>query len=68
MIRFVDLTGQIGLDDEGDFAFFDTTTDRFVEMPTDGCQHWATIEDFENDAKAEGFAPEFIARCVGLVR
>ncbi|ROH98267.1 hypothetical protein EGI16_21560 [Chryseobacterium sp. G0240] len=48
MIRFIDLTGQIYLDDEEkSFAFFDTITDKFCEFS--GNQYWDNIEDFKND-------------------
>lgn len=48
MIRFIDLTGQIYLDDEEKcFAFFDTVRDKFCEFS--GCQQWDSIEEFKND-------------------
>lgn len=48
MIRFIDLTGQIYLDDvKKSFAFFDTTTDKFLEFS--GNQYWDNEEDFKND-------------------
>jgi|GEM_PF-2334607 len=48
MIRFIDLTGQIYLDDnEGSFAFYDTVRDKFYEFS--GCQLWDTIDEFKND-------------------
>ena len=48
MIRFIDLTGQIYLDDEEkSFAFFDTVTDKFCEFS--GNQYWDNIEDFKSD-------------------
>lgn len=48
MIRFIDLTGRIYLDDEEKaFAFFDTTTDKFCEFS--GNQYWDKLEDFKED-------------------
>lgn len=48
MLRFIDLTGQIYLDDEEkSFAFFDTVRDKFCEFS--GCQQWDSIEEFKND-------------------
>lgn len=48
MIRFIDLTGQIYLDDEEkSFAFFDTVTDKFCMFS--GNQYWDNVEDFKND-------------------
>jgi len=48
MIRFVDLTGQILLDDdEPQFAFFNTIPDMFVEV--DGVQNWHSWTEFQSD-------------------
>lgn len=43
MIRFIDLRGQ---STGGRFAFFDTITDRFVDI--DGAQVWASRQDLED--------------------
>ncbi|OWK99278.1 hypothetical protein AP75_01970 [Kaistella haifensis DSM 19056] len=48
MIRFIDLTGQIYLDEEIiSFAFFDTVTGKFCEFS--GFQNWDNLEEFIND-------------------
>ena len=46
MLRFIDLKGQI-TEDESDFAWFDTVTDKFVEV--NGCETWKTWTDFVDD-------------------
>jgi len=51
MIRFIDLGTQICHPDDDDpipeFAFYDTVTDRFLEI--EGTQTWASWNDFEDD-------------------
>ncbi|RQO37964.1 hypothetical protein DBR39_13840 [Chryseobacterium sp. KBW03] len=48
MIRFIDLTGQIYLDEEEvSFAFYDTVRNRFCEFSDTQC--WDNIEEFIND-------------------
>jgi len=48
MIRFINLTGQILIDDpEVNFAWFDTITDEFITFC--GCQDWNTWKEFEQD-------------------
>ena len=48
MIRFINLTGQILIDDpEVNFAWFDTITDEFMVFC--GCQDWNTWKGFEQD-------------------
>ena len=48
MIRFINLTGQILIDDlEVHFAWYDTITDEFMAFC--GCQDWNTWEEFEQD-------------------
>lgn len=52
MIRFIDLTGQMYLDDEKiSFAFYDTITSKFCQFS--GNQYWDNIEDFKNDYKGD---------------
>ncbi len=51
MIRFIDLTGQIYLDEDEEspikvFAFFDTVTDKFLSFS--GFEKWESIERFLN--------------------
>jgi hypothetical protein len=46
MIRFIDLGDQI-IDDCNEFAFYDTTIDKFREFQ--GIQTWSSIEDFKSD-------------------
>ena len=51
MIRFINLTGQIFIDDdEPHFAWFDTITSRF--MTFDDSQDWNTWKEFEQDLRA----------------
>ena len=53
MIRFIDLRGQVFLDDTTPhFAFFDTIPDQFVEIA--GAQEWFSIEDLQTDMDLEG--------------
>ena len=48
MIRFIDLRGQIFLDDPSPyFAFYDTVHDRFL-MDVDGAQAWESFEEFKD--------------------
>lgn len=49
MIVFIDLTGQIYVDDaeQLSFAFFDTVTGKFCEFSDDQC--WDSVEDFISD-------------------
>ena len=48
MIRFINLTGQILIDDdEPHFAWFDTITDEF--MGFNGSQDWHTWDEFKED-------------------
>ena len=48
MIRFINLTGQILIDDpEIHFAWFDTVTDEFITFC--GCQDWNTWKEFKQD-------------------
>lgn len=52
MIRFIDLTGQIYLDEEEvSFAFYDTVRDKFCEFSDTQC--WDSIEEFINDYTGE---------------
>lgn len=61
MIRFIDLTGQIYLDDEEkSFAFFDTVRDKFCEFS--GCQHWDSIDEFKDD-----YIGDELDRFLGLI-
>ena len=53
MIRFIDLRGQIFLDDTTPhFAFFDTIPDQFVVIA--GAQAWHSIQDLQEDMDLEG--------------
>lgn len=64
MIRFIDLKGQI--DDDPTFAFFDTVTDRFVDL--NGEQTWDSVSDFKADVEAEGIIdPQWLDRCLRLI-
>ena len=47
MIRFINLTGQIFIDDEPHFAWFDTITDEFMEF--NDSQDWHTWDEFVDD-------------------
>ncbi len=47
MIRFINLTGQIMLDDAPYFAWYDTVTDTF--MTFSGFQTWDCWHDFVED-------------------
>lgn len=53
MIRFIDLRGQIDEveDTPVHFAFFDTVSDRFVEM--NATQEWSSRALFVGDYRAE---------------
>ena len=52
MIRFINLTGQILIDDpEPHFAWFDTITDEFMVFA--GTQEWHTWNDFVDDLTIE---------------
>ena len=52
MIRFINLTGQILLDDpEPHFAWYDTVTDEFMTFA--GAQEWNTWNDFVDDLTIE---------------
>ena len=51
MIRFIDLTGQIFLDDDRYFAWFDTVTDTFVNV--NGSQFWDNWAEFEHDFRED---------------
>jgi len=50
MIRFIDLGDQI-LEGEPQFAWFDTITDRFIELG--GTQTWSSWEEFKEDYMGE---------------
>ncbi len=51
MIRFINLTGQIFIDDpEVHFAWYDTILSEFMEF--DGSQDWNTWKEFEQDLRA----------------
>lgn len=47
MIRFINLTGQIAVDDDFEFAWYDTITDRFMEYGES--QTWDSFKEFESD-------------------
>ncbi len=48
MIRFINLTGQIFIDDpEVNFAWYDTVTSEFMEF--NSSQDWNTWKEFEQD-------------------
>lgn len=50
MIRFIDLTGQIFIDDnEPHFAWFTTITDEFLEF--NGSCEWNTWKECEEDMR-----------------
>ena len=50
MIRICNLSGQITLEDNDFwFAFFDTITDKFLELDQE--QVWSSWQDFEKDYK-----------------
>ncbi|MFD2874056.1 hypothetical protein ACFS5N_16355 [Mucilaginibacter ximonensis] len=51
MIRFIDLRGQIYLDDDPCFAWFTTICDRFHTFNDN--QHWNSLESFISDYKAQ---------------
>lgn len=52
MIRFINLTGQMSLDDDDfQFAWYDTIVDRFLEY--NGNQTWFYSKDFETDLLAD---------------
>ncbi|KKL25929.1 hypothetical protein LCGC14_2400380 [marine sediment metagenome] len=51
MIRFINLTGQIFIDDpEPHFAWFTTITDEFLEF--NGSYEWNTWEECKEDVRA----------------
>lgn len=59
MIRFINLTGQIHLDNDLEFAWYDTIKSEFVEIS--GCQTWDSWEEFKTDLvmyMVEGRTPE----------
>ncbi len=47
MIRFINLKGQIYLEDEPCFAFYNTITDEFITLI--GNQTWDDWKEFEKD-------------------
>ena len=47
MIRFINLTGQIAVDDEFEFAWYDTITDEFMRYG--GSVTWLSFKEFESD-------------------
>lgn len=52
MIRFINLTGQLTLDESDPaFAFFDTVTDKFCTFQ--GFQTWDSIEEFKKDYEGD---------------
>ena len=63
MIRFVDLTGQIYLDDELCFAWWDTISDRFMEF--DECVKFVTWKEFV-DAYLDSDCPYPLDRFTSL--
>lgn len=63
MIRFIDLKGQI--DDDPNFAFLSTVTNRFVLL--DGEQMWCTREEFLDGSKTSGAESWFVERCLRLI-
>lgn len=73
MIRFIDLRGQIYLDDEEPkaeqepvFAFYDTVMDQFVGW--DQCFVWDSIEDFRADfCFFGGWRNDFLSRYLVLL-
>ena len=63
MIRFIDLTGQIYLDEEQvSFAFFDTVRDKFCEF--NGCQRWDSLKELMDDFDED---PQNLIRYVSLI-
>lgn len=65
MIRFIDLRGQITNDRDPNFAFFDTVTDRFIDLA--GEQEWGSVEEFAQTASVAGKPLGFISRCLNLM-
>lgn len=72
MIRFIDIGDQIE-DEEQQFAFFDTVTDRFIEVC--GEQVWSSWDELMEDASCDpgnrvtdekdrffGLCPEWVKR------
>ena len=51
MIRFINLFDQI-LEDEFQFAWFDTVCDKFIEI--EGCYVWSSWSEFSEDFKEFG--------------
>lgn len=47
MIRFINLTGQICPDDDLEFAWYNTITDRFFEI--EDCQTWHSWKEFQTE-------------------
>ena len=47
MIRFFNLTGQIELDDELQFAWYDTIKSEFLSL--DGAQTWDSWKEFQRE-------------------
>ena len=67
MIRFINLTGQIFIDDpELHFAWFDTIIDQFMRFNCS--QEWNTWEEFKGDllqhCHDHNMSPEVTARCL----
>ncbi len=65
MLRFIDLTGQVFLDDTFCFAWFCTVTDTFLTL--DGTQMWMDWQEFEEDWNEEKEEGKYeLERFVGL--
>ena len=62
MIRYIDLTGQILLDDTPSFAFFNTVTDTFISF--DGECVFHNVSDFNNSFQG---TEDFYLRLHGLM-
>ena len=67
MIRFINLTGQIFIDDpEVNFAWYDTVISQFMEF--NSSQDWNTWKEFKEDllqhCHDHSMSPDVAARCL----
>ena len=68
MIRFIDLRGQINDANEPHFAFFSTSSDKFMMFGYNDAQEFSSIDDFTDEVQS-GAHPDLdlAKRCLSLI-
>lgn len=64
MMRFVHIKDQVNFGYD-EFAFFDTTIDRFIEI--DGQQVFESIQDLKDAFLSDKRGQQFLDRLLGLI-